>query len=84
MCAIAGEVSFDRIFEGFEPWHDGMQQCLARRGPDQAGRWHDRHCVLLHRRLAVVDVEGGIQPMAADGCTLIYNGELYNAPELRR
>lgn len=83
MCAIAGEVSFDQVFDGFAPWHNEMQQCQARRGPDQAGRWHDRHCVLLHRRLAVVDISGGIQPMAAEGCTLIYNGELYNTTELR-
>lgn len=84
MCAIAGEVRLDTVLEGWEPYHDRMQDSQARRGPDQAGRWRDAHCALLHRRLAVVDIEGGLQPMAAGGCVLIYNGELYNAPELRR
>ena len=83
MCAIVGEVRFDTVLEAFAPRHDRMQDCQARRGPDQAGRWHDSHCALLHRRLAVVDPEGGVQPMAAENCVLIYNGELYNAPELR-
>ncbi len=83
MCAIAGEVRFDTVIQSWEAYHDQMQDALARRGPDQAGRWRDRHCALLHRRLAVVDIEGGIQPMSAEGCVIIYNGELYNAPELR-
>ena len=83
MCAIAGEVRFDTVIEDFMPWHDQMQQRQARRGPDQAGRWHDQCCALLHRRLAVVDIDGGLQPMTADGVVLIYNGELYNASELR-
>jgi len=83
MCAIVGEVRFDTELQHWEPYHSEMQNSQVRRGPDQGGRWKDRHCALLHRRLAVVDIEGGIQPMSAEGCTIIYNGELYNGPELR-
>lgn len=83
MCAIIGEVRFDIKLNGFEPWHDRMQQSQICRGPDQAGRWQDDHCTLLHRRLAVVDIAGGKQPMQREGYVIVYNGELYNAPELR-
>ena len=60
---------------------------MVRRGPDQAGRWGDDHCVLLHRRLAVIDPEGGRQPMELmwQGrlFIMVYNGELYNTEEIR-
>lgn len=63
-----------------------MTGALAHRGPDAAGH-HDADGVSLgHRRLSVIDPEGGAQPMAsADGtCHLVYNGEIYNFRELRR
>jgi asparagine synthase (glutamine-hydrolysing) len=61
---------------------------MARRGPDDAGIWHDNeHCVLGFRRLAILDLSpAGHQPMqTADGrFTLVFNGEVYNFRELRR
>ena len=39
---------------------------------------------LIHARLSVMDPENGRQPMSFDGYTIVYNGEIYNAPELRR
>ena len=36
-------------------YYKAMEDTMVRRGPDQAGRWGDDHCVLLHRRLAVID-----------------------------
>lgn len=64
-----------------------MQQTLARRGPDQRGMYICGAAALIHARLAVVDLENGLQPMQLDwqGETyvLVYNGELYNTPELR-
>jgi len=58
---------------------------LAHRGPDAAGICDLAHCVLAHRRLAVLDPgEGGAQPMRGpSGSTLIYNGELYNDADVR-
>src|SRR3569832_504493 len=64
-----------------------MTETLAPRGPDAAGTWISAHCALGHRRLSVMDPENGAQPMIrhAGGHTyvIVYNGELYNAPELR-
>jgi asparagine synthase (glutamine-hydrolysing) len=61
---------------------------MALRGPDAGGVWINRHVGLGHRRLAVIDLAGGVQPMQAEeeGRTtacLIYTGEVYNFVELR-
>ena len=84
MCGIAGLVSFEEEARRFEARFDAMQRSIAPRGPDQQGRYVDERAALLHTRLAVVDVEHGTQPMREREYTLIYNGELYNAPELRQ
>ena len=66
-----------------------MSAALAQRGPDGAGQWIDPRpghtAALLHRRLAVIDLPGGHQPMAnEDGSVqLVFNGEIYNHAELR-
>ncbi|GAA2123504.1 asparagine synthase (glutamine-hydrolyzing) [Streptomyces synnematoformans] len=84
MCGIAGAYR----------WPDGkavadrLTDTLAHRGPDGAGRYShpagDGDVHLGHRRLAIVDLSGtGAQPMVSGGLALTYNGELYNAPELR-
>jgi len=61
---------------------------MARRGPDAGGVWIDRHLGLGHRRLAIIDLAGGAQPMQAEEegricASLIYTGEVYNFVELR-
>jgi asparagine synthase (glutamine-hydrolysing) len=61
-----------------------MTATMALRGPDAGGTWISEHAALGHRRLAVIDVEGGVQPMAADDVVLTYSGEVYNYRELRR
>ncbi|MYT71955.1 MULTISPECIES: asparagine synthase (glutamine-hydrolyzing) [unclassified Streptomyces] len=84
MCGIAGTYR----------WPDGkivtdrLTDILAHRGPDGAGRYGhpvaDGEVQLGHRRLSIIDLsETGAQPMVSDGLALTYNGELYNAPELR-
>jgi asparagine synthase (glutamine-hydrolysing) len=64
-----------------------MAATLSRRGPDDAGCWTDRHAALGHRRLAVIDLPGGRQPMTASTphgpVTITYSGEVYNFRELR-
>ena len=84
MCGIAGEITSGRPLDPEATYFDEMSARLRRRGPDQAGQFASESCVLLHRRLAVVDPAGGRQPMTFDGLTICYNGELYNTPELRR
>ena len=64
-----------------------MMKTMSRRGPDGAGTFLSEDCTLLHSRLAIIDPEGGKQPMRlsyhGENYTLIYNGELYNTRELR-
>ncbi|WP_230623623.1 hypothetical protein [Chromobacterium violaceum] len=65
-----------------------MTKTMALRGPDDEGLWLDRRAALGHRRLSIIDLEGGRQPMTADedGRTLaclVYTGEVYNFRELR-
>ena len=90
MCGICGFCDFTRDNAG-PVWREvgeRMGETLAHRGPDGKGLWQGADCVLVHRRLAVIDPERGQQPMARvrDGVeyVLIYNGELYNTDELRR
>ena len=62
-----------------------MTAALAHRGPDAEGFFMDDAVALGHRRLSVVDIKGGSQPMrdTARGLALVYNGEIYNHAELR-
>ena len=88
MCGIAGQVGRDpRTIQRRYAAYCAMQQTLTRRGPDQRGMYICGAAALIHARLAVVDLENGLQPMQLDwqGETyvLVYNGELYNTHELR-
>jgi len=57
---------------------------LAPRGPDGEGMWDDAHCLLGHRRLAIVDLSpAGAQPMLRGGAALVFNGMIYNYRALR-
>jgi len=84
MCAISGIIGR----EAGEQVIRRMLATMARRGPDGEGVFREPGAVLLHRRLAIIDPEGGGQPMTCDWAgeeyTLVYNGELYNTAELRR
>ena len=83
MCAIAGILGL--------PFDQGTIEALLdtmlHRGPDGTGCFMERQCCLLHSRLAIVDPEGGKQPMclhwAGEEYIITYNGELYNTEELR-
>src|SRR5712691_1003013 len=85
MCGIAGIVELD--FQ--EPVEEGrlkrMRDALRHRGPDGEGLHIDGPVGLGHRRLAIVDVAGGHQPMTnEDGSAwIVFNGEIYNHAQLR-
>jgi asparagine synthase (glutamine-hydrolysing) len=86
MCGIAGIINFDPK-ETVEPERlRRMRDVLRHRGPDGEGMWIDGPVGLAHRRLAIVDIAGGAQPMMdAEGtASTVYNGEIYNHPELKR
>ncbi|WP_405010874.1 asparagine synthase (glutamine-hydrolyzing) [Kitasatospora sp. NBC_01539] len=87
MCGVTGWLDWDTDLRHQERLLREMTATLACRGPDADGVWLSRHAALGHRRLSVIDLDGGIQPQAdADraGAVLSYNGELYNHTELRR
>lgn len=84
MCGIAGQLCPTGLPERNPELYRKILDTMRRRGPDQEGLYRDEACALLHRRLSVIDPEHGMQPMTIDGRTVVYNGELYNAPELRR
>jgi len=88
MCGIVGLVDFERTILDDAPVVRRMTETLSHRGPDDSGFYAAEHALLGHRRLVVVDPEGGAQPMqrtvGGKTYTIVYNGELYNTEELRR
>lgn len=85
MCGIAGEICpYIKKDAPLEDYYVRMQKELHRRGPDQQGIFTDDGAVLIHTRLAVIDIENGLQPMTRGKYTIVYNGELYNTSEIRR
>ncbi|MFJ8314007.1 MULTISPECIES: asparagine synthase (glutamine-hydrolyzing) [unclassified Streptomyces] len=83
MCGIAGWIDFERDLGKERTIVSAMTETLAPRGPDARGVWLGPHAGLGHRRLAVIDIEGGRQPMEAEGAVLTYSGEVYNFRDLR-
>jgi asparagine synthase (glutamine-hydrolysing) len=88
VCGIVGWVDFGRSLSREQAPLRLMTATMACRGPDAEGVWADGHAAIGHRRLAVIDLAGGKQPMTAerDGTTaavLTYSGEVYNFRELR-
>lgn len=83
MCGIAGILSdkIDLRDSGEMIWR--ISNSLKMRGPDARGEIIERDYALIHRRLSVIDVENGAQPMHFGKYTIVYNGELYNTDELR-
>ena len=83
MCAIAGILGlpFDSQIL------DTLLRTMRHRGPDGTGSYMQQQCCLLHSRLAIVDPQGGAQPMhlcwSGEEYVITYNGELYNTQELR-
>ncbi|GAA0918665.1 MULTISPECIES: asparagine synthase (glutamine-hydrolyzing) [Streptomyces violaceusniger group] len=87
MCGITGWVSYRRDLTSHRQVLDTMTETMACRGPDAAGAWVTGRAALGHRRLAVIDLPGGAQPMAVDTAdgpvSMVYSGEAYNFTELR-
>ena len=85
MCGIVGIVELDRRETVSEPRLRLMRDVLRHRGPDGEGLFLDGPVGLGHRRLSIVDVAGGHQPMANEDSTawIVFNGEIYNHASLR-
>lgn len=87
MCGIAGWVDWERDMTQTGSVLQDMTNTMALRGPDDEGIWYSQRAALGHRRLAIIDIEGGRQPMIAE-CSngrrvLTYSGEIYNFEDLR-
>lgn len=88
MSGITGWISYEQDLTTQRGTLNAMTESMASRGPDGSGIWLDTHAAFGNRRLAVIDREGGTQPMTVqrDGRTVVattYDGEVYNFRELR-
>ena len=90
MCGICGWVDHERDLEAPDARRElaAMTATMACRGPDDEGTWVQGPAALGHRRLAVIDIAGGHQPMTLredgrDTLAIVYSGETYNFRELR-
>ncbi|GAA1589932.1 asparagine synthase (glutamine-hydrolyzing) [Kribbella hippodromi] len=91
MCGITGWVAYRQDLGAEQDTVDAMTETMSCRGPDARGTWYAPYAALGHRRLAVIDLPGGEQPMTTevgyDGRTvtlgMVYSGEVYNFTELR-
>ncbi len=81
MCGIAGEIRFDGAAD--EEAVRRMTRALAHRGPDEEGFFNKGPASLGHRRLSILDLAGGTQPMVRDGCAIVFNGQAYEHESLR-
>ena len=88
MCGITGWIDFQRDMRKERGSITKMAETLAKRGPDDTNVWTDIHVGFGHKRLIVVDPEGGKQPMSKSKnnhkYTICYNGELYNTEDIRK
>lgn len=91
MCGISGffdsEAAFRSDADRYRKILTDMQNTLRHRGPDDSGILLTDQCGLAHTRLSIIDLKGGKQPMSRVfsnyGYHIVYNGEIYNMPELR-
>ncbi len=83
MCGLLAILGANPILHKLDK--NRLLDSIAHRGPDASGEWHDDGVYLGHRRLSIIDLATGNQPMeSCDGrYVIVFNGEIYNFPELR-
>src|ERR1700690_4061321 len=86
MCGICGQFNFSSSAPVISGDIAEMAGTMAHRGPDDEGYYVSGPIGLGFRRLSIIDIEGGHQPMsdAEETIRVVFNGEIYNFPELRR
>ena len=88
MCGFVGFTNFEKDISNNKTVLKNMNQALTRRGPDEEGYYIDKHVALAHKRLIVIDPEGGKQPMietfSFGKYVIVYNGQIYNTKELKK
>ena len=88
MCGFVGFSNFKEDISNSKEIIEKMNLSLINRGPDEQGYYINKHVALGHRRLIVIDPEGGKQPMVQKYSygeyVIVYNGQIYNTKELRK
>lgn len=84
MCSICGVADFSAPRPSMRKEAERMSRTMRHRGPDDDGTYCCDFAALSHNRLSVMDPENGHQPMTRGACTIVYNGEIYNAADLKR
>ncbi len=86
MCGIVGFANFRKELPNKKDVINDMVQTLSNRGPDEEGIYLNKNVALGHKRLIVIDPEGGKQPMiekySLGEYVMVYNGQIYNTKEL--
>ena len=87
MCGFVGVVNFKENLTSKKNVLLAMNEALKKRGPDECGYYVSDNALLGHRRLIVIDPEGGKQPMSftyqGNTYVIVYNGQIYNTEELK-
>ena len=87
MCGFVGIMNLKEDLNSQKNVLISMNDTLKKRGPDECGYYVDKNILLAHRRLIVIDPDGGKQPMTfyynSNKYVIAYNGQIYNAEELR-
>ena len=87
MCGIVGFVNYKKNISNYKDILSDMNNTLSNRGPDEQGFYIKENVALAHKRLIVIDPEGGKQPMiekySFGEYVIVYNGQIYNTKELR-
>ena len=88
MCGIVGFVNYKKELSNKKNVINTMTQTLSNRGPDEEGLYLNNNVALGHKRLIVIDPQGGKQPMiqrfSQGEFIIVYNGQIYNTKELRK
>jgi asparagine synthase (glutamine-hydrolysing) len=86
MCGIAGIVAAEGLDQDASTRAVAMRDVLTHRGPDESGLHVDAYAALAHRRLSIVDLKSGQQPLSNEDGSIwvVFNGEIYNHASIRK
>ena len=84
MCAICGWLNFKEDLSEKQETFRKMVETMSCRGKDNTGYHFEENIMLGHKRLAIVDLENGNQPMYFKEYVIVYNGELYNTEDIKQ